>query len=498
MSRQLDRLIARSQYQRPRALRAKTAILARETKTLPSLANLGRHLESLPTGEIGYLKETSELRAKAERIAEWQRQADAAPSALIRHDRLEQALEAMAGFRGYVSGCAEPLASEFLRAAESWEANLRRQIDALPREVPDFFNPNLAVRAGMEAFVRRDDLLADLQQRLRNPAGGSGLLLYARRRMGKSTILQNLERLLPRELAAVYVSMQNAEAATSEAHFSAWLGEKLASLFPKADLTPIPADLAALARTLRRLQEYLDNSDCRVLIAIDEFEVIDERIGEGMMSERLLGMVRDCIQTHRQIRWLFSGVHHVSELPNARWSSYLTAFQQIEVRPFSAAETHQLLTEPLKFANAFGDRTPPQADFFVKNEFWAPGMIERIQHESQGWPALVQGIAKEVVAACNRRKVLQANDALLDEALDAVLTSVDGTLQELLLQQARQEPEKSASLFIRAFRTTEEQSPPAEDAVRQLLQRHELVVPTASGAWRLRVPLMQRWLEKKG
>ena len=202
---------------------------------------------------------------------------------------------------------------------------------------------------------------------------------------------------------------------------------------------------------------------------------------------------------HRRIRWLFSGRHHFSELPGAEWSSYLTAFRQVQLRPFSPAETHQLLTEPMKHARAFGDRTPVMAGFFLETSFWPELMIERIQHETQGWPALVQGVAKQVIARCNRAKVLRPTDEILEGALDEVLGSMEGTFQQLLLDSANLQPtEKSAGLYLKGFRTADTLPLPAEDAIRRLLERHELMSVTATGEWQLRVPLMLRWLRKRG
>ena len=237
----------------------------------------------------------------------------------------------------------------------------------------------------------------------------------------------------------------------------------------------------------------------RVLIARDKYELLDERIAAGAMSVRLLATLRDAIQTHRRIRWLFSGVHHFSELPHAPWSSYLTAFRQVEVRPFSPAETHQLLTEPMRHAQAFGDRTPALAGFFLETGFWPEPMIARIQHETQGWPALVQGVAKQVIARCNRDKVLRPSDEILAGALDAVLGSMDPTLQQLLLFYSNlPATEKAAGEYLRGFRTADTLPPPTDGDIRRLLERHELISVTETGAWRLRVPLMLRWLRKRG
>jgi hypothetical protein len=501
---QLLRLIARNRFQRPAALKAFTAILARESAQFTSLSQLDRHLEQLP---YSLKKEQpAKIREQAKGIAALQRAADATSVPLLRCDQLTLAREAIVPFRAYVSGCEEPLCTEFLRAADAWDATLARQIAALPQEVPDFFEENLYIQAGMQAFVRRDETLRELVGHLRDEAGGASLLLYARRRMGKSTLTENLARMLPPDLAAIRLSMQDAEVNTSEAHFAARLIAILGDTFPDADLAalrddtlPPRNDLATFSSALRRLQAHLGATSRRVLISLDEFELMDERIAAGAMSVRLLAALRDAIQSHRRIRWLFSGVHHFSELLGAEWSSYLTAFREVNVRPFSLEETHQLLTEPMRHAQAYGDRTPAMAGFFVEKCFWPESMITRIQHETQGWPALVQGVAKQVIALCNRAKVLRPSDEILEGALDSVLDSMATTFQQLLLFSGNlQDLERRAGEYLRGFRSADTLPLPTDGDIRRLLERHELMTMTESGEWRLRVPLMLRWMRKRG
>ena len=87
----------------------------------------------------------------------------------------------------------------------------------------------------------------------------------------------------------------------------------------------------------------------------------------------------------------------------------------------------------------------------------------------------------------------------MEGALDEVLGSMDATLQQLLLVSGNlQATEKSAGLYLKGFRTADTLPPPAEDAIRRLLERHELMSVTATGQWQLRVPLMLRWLRKRG
>ena len=96
---------------------------------------------------------------------------------------------------------------------------------------------------------------------------------------------------------------------------------------------------------------FLRNEDKRLLIAFDEYENIDMKIGQGVFSEDLLATIRESIQVHRNITWIFAGAHEINELLNAPWSSYLVSARTIEVPMFTLSETRLLLTEPLKYSN---------------------------------------------------------------------------------------------------------------------------------------------------
>ncbi len=73
------------------------------------------------------------------------------------------------------------------------------------------------------------------------------------------------------------------------------------------------------------------------------------------------------------------------------------------------------------------------------------------------------------------------------------------TLQQLLLFSGNlQDTERSSGEYLRGFRTAGTLPPPADGDVRRLIERHELITTTETGEWQLRVPLMLRWMRKRG
>jgi hypothetical protein len=144
-----------------------------------------------------------------------------------------------------------------------------------------------------------------------------------------------------------------------------------------------------------------------------------------------------------------------------------------------------------------------QSDLWAKNDpkrprfepaFWGPGGINRIHAEAAGWPHLVQLVAETVVECVNLRGAKAANPDLLDGALVSAVTRGDIVLRQLVRGECLLPGEWD---YLEGFRTNEVQPAPADEAVRRSLRRRLLVTESGDG-WRMRVPLMRRWLVARG
>lgn len=123
-------------------------------------------------------------------------------------------MRAIEDFRGAVAGLSYLLNSAFRDAALSWLEVAKRQqseasqlLSATP--VTQVFRAGDPVDRAQEAFVPRLGAIEDLQSQLTLATGCPGLLLYGRRRMGKSTLLHNLQPFLPTNIRVASVSMQD-------------------------------------------------------------------------------------------------------------------------------------------------------------------------------------------------------------------------------------------------------------------------------------------------
>lgn len=322
--------------------------------------------------------------------------------------------------------------------------------------------------------------------------GCPGLVLYGRRRMGKSTILNNLNGFLPDTVVPVFVSMQDPQAFTSLADWMSHLAQKLAAVLPTSSASAIAAaDLPSFIRVLSECNTYLQDAGKRVLLAIDEYENIDRKLGEKIFPEDLLAAIRESIQTHRNITWIFAGSHEITELKHAEWPSYLVSARTIEVPMFTMAETRLLLTEPLKFSPLFKDESKRPR---FEPGFWGENGIERIQHESGGWPHLVQLIAETIVDLINDETKSQVDAELFERALNKAIVSGHNVLYQLMRGESTLPGEWE---YLSAFRKRELQPLPEDEKIYASLRRR-LLVAEETGEWRLRVPLMARWLRERG
>ncbi len=495
---EIERLIDNYPSQRMAALRAKAILQVREAANEQRLSRLDTIVAGLPEGNKGFLQSTPRLRGMVGEIAALQRRLDTQDRPFLRGPTAELLVEKIRTFESAVSGFPAPLGPEFRAAARAWLAVAERQhrdvVTVLSRRPAlQVFRAGDPVDRRQEAFIPRGGVLGELDRQLSLSTGCPGLILYGRRRMGKSTLLKNLDGFLPTSAHLVTVSMQDPSAFSSQADLIGRLMQELQKSCPQV---AAPGDDAL---TLKRLfenlgicEQYLEAADQRLLIAIDEYEHLDRKIGEGVFSQDLLAALRESMQSHRRLTWIFAGSHAIMELNHAPWSSYLVSTRTLEVPLFTEPETRLLLTEPLRHSPLWDkdDHRRPRFD----SAFWGEGGIERIHAEAAGWPHLVQLLAETTVDLCNDRERAQVDRALLDHAIAKAVILGDAVLRQLMQPEDASPHEWE---YLRGFRTRDTQSPPDEEAVYQALRRRLLVLPVEDG-WRLRVPLMQRWLQERG
>lgn len=492
---EIERLIDTYPAQRTAALKARTRLIARAAGREQALSRLSTVVDLLPAGERGFLAETRIVREAVAEINRAHQQLLDESQPLFQLQLAQRVVDLIGRFHDQAAGLHEPLASEFRLAADQWRKHADQQLYEVQElaaltPIPQAFRAGDPVNPGPEAFLKREDVLADLKREVIFNRNCPGLLLYGRRRVGKSTLIRNVGEYLPDDVQLTSISMQDPTASTSLASLLGILANRVAQIYPKVSIEPESVvDLTTFFATLSHVQEYLEASNLRLILAIDEYETLDDKLGEQVFPLELLAMFRESIQTHRRITWLFAGSHSIDELTHAAWPSYFVSLRTVEVPLFTREETRTLLTDPLQHSPLWRGADRPK----FPEPFWGPGGLDRIHAETAGWPHLVQLLAELCVDSANDHSVREISPTLFEAVLAKAIVRGDNVLRLLMHTECRLPGEWD---YLNNFRRSDSPPPPTDEAVARSLKRRFLVTEEGN-EWRLKVPLMQRWLRER-
>ncbi len=318
------------------------------------------------------------------------------------------------------------------------------------------------------------------------------LLLYGQRRMGKTSLLNNLVRLLPDAIVPMFVDLQGpAVQASDHAGFLAALARAMTATARRGRTVELPALNRHDLQTdpFPSFDEWLDAVEAAlgertVLLTLDEFEALAGAMEAGRFDEAaVLGLLRHTIQHRPRFKLMLAGSHTLDEIQ--RWSSYLINVQPLQIGYLSREETRQLVEHPLP-------------NFPLAYE---PAASERVYSLTNGHPALVQLLCAEIVATKNAQPATSRRLATLADVDGAVPDALErGSFFFADLQRNQLAQSSVALLRAAAERGENALFIPADPsgcaaAIDQLLRRDVLVRagdPSSPG-YRFQVELIRRW-----
>lgn len=387
----------------------------------------------------------------------------------------------------------------FYLIAEKWKqivSNYLQELAAVAATNSEIDNPyiiNLPLTLEQEIFVGRVDVASRIEQLLLNRRRPP-LLVYGQRRMGKTSLLKNLSRLLPNTIIPLYVDLQGpATKADNYAGFLYNIARGIVdSAYEQRRLSLPPLTREALQSDpftyfdewLDEVEQWLGLKDTALLM-LDEFEALDSAINRGRYHEEdVLGMLRHMIQHRPRFRILLAGSHTLEEYQ--RWSSYLINVEAVHLSYLTRDEAIQLIESP----------TP---EFPLRYE---PAARERVLQLTRCHPFLIQLICSEIVELkneqdINERLVAQVSDveAAIPEALqsgsfyfeDIKRNQVDECGRTILRHLAAQG--EGGAVSPQAVQTV---CPGDLEKTLCLLKQRELIELIDDG-YRFQVELIRRW-----
>jgi len=391
-------------------------------------------------------------------------------------------------------------APRFYLIAKSWRQIVAQHVEELAKAVelhqeidsPYIIGVPLTQEQGI--FIGRDDIGTRIEQLLldrRRPP----LLLYGQRRMSKTSLLNNLGRLLPNTIILMFVDLQGAPSSASD--YAGFLYNLARGMMTSAKKQGVI--VSSLTREALQddpftcFDEWLDEverilGDNIALLMLDEFEALDSAIAKGRFDEEdVLGMLRHLIQHRPRFKVLLAGSHTIEEYQ--RWASYLINVQVVHISYLKKDEARQLIEHPVK-------------DSTLR---YQPDAVERVLQLTRCHPFLVQLLCGEIVALKNeqdpsirRLATLVDVEAAIPQALssgsfffaDIQNNQVNATELAILRFLAVQ----GEKAIVRR-KTISQRFPDECDRSLNLLLQRELIEETDNG-YRFQVELIRRWFTR--
>ncbi len=346
------------------------------------------------------------------------------------------------------------------------------------RPAGEIYNPfvfgNPVGELQQNVFIGRRDIAAQIERSILGAAHPPTLLLHGPRRMGKTSLLNQLPRLLGNQFAPAVLDCQNPAAVGSEATLLRYFSRTLCEGLKRRQVTIEPLTAEMLAREpFAAFDDWLNDMeralppDMRALLCLDEYERLQEAVDAGW-GGKFLDMLRHTLQHRPRLVLMFTGARTFAELGPA-WTDRFISARRMRVSFLPPDELRPLLLNP-----------DPRFDMT-----YAEGALEAVLNQTVGQPYLTQAVAYELVEYLNQQQRRQATCEDVEAAIAAALSS-GGEYFANVWSDAGEDGQA-------IFRALAHGSPlPDFPAAHAWLRNHDVL--TAEGAFA--VPMIERWVRE--
>ena len=306
-------------------------------------------------------------------------------SPLNRGRQLNVALRQAETFQLALANMDRRTVERFYPVAEQWRAILLRET---AREIPNPYivgSPLPAEEAGL--FTGRAELLRTMRGALQN--GKASLALYGPRRVGKTTILYHLPRLLPADVLPVFMDLQQIAQAQRGNWFyyalaqsvTRQVGKRHGLAFPSPEIILFSAEPAlALADWLDGVEAVLENRT--VLLILDQFEWLGEAVAMGRWDRRVMGTLYHLMQHRPWLTLLLAGAGTLDGF-GPRWHDFFIGVRPMRVGYLDERAARRLITNPIPDWPL--DVPPAAVDRIIELTGCQPYLLQLACYELVNW-----------------------------------------------------------------------------------------------------------------
>ena len=406
-----------------------------------------------------------------------------------RHD-LEKAHVYLQEIRLGAESLVDGLYARLLNAANKWLILINSDLEQHPSLTSNYSTKALEMESSL--FVGRETIAQDIEDLLRTKKS-QAILLLGIRRIGKTSLLLNLSRLINTSVVTVFLSGNDVPSSVSLKDFLLMIAKLLkTAAHTRGIQLPSYEFLQTSDETLFPFNvwmeqvesQLLDNGVQKVLITIDEFEELrikGEVINSGIRE--ILRLLRYWIENRPFFYVILASAHTIEELGS--WAQEIVNYCPIRLSYLKRSETMELIEQPIWHLP-------------IRYESTAR---ERIWELTSGYPLLIHMLCGAVLQLKNvqaRPEQERVSRSEVEEAARSILTDMNMPMsamdqqylpdQQTLLRQLSSFPE---SAWVLRSNIDSMLHP----ALGVLLER-ELVMENA-GNYRIRVELVRRWYAKE-
>lgn len=371
----------------------------------------------------------------------------------------------------------------FVKALELWQKSAAEKLRELEleAEAEEPIAPNI-YRSGEklkpedgELFLGREDLRDAFKNRVLTASQMPLFFIQGQRRVGKSSLIAFLPRILDRKFQVVAFEMQEHPGLPlPDLLQKLWQHIHESILRKAAPSLELPeAWLTAWQVFREALDALAQEQETRLVIAIDEYEVLHQILQtRPEEAAQLLGAIRAWSQSQNKVVLLFAGADFLSELRSPNWGEYFVQAERLLVDYLNR-------TDSFKLINLVGLKYPEE-------------LLEKMYQETQGHPCLLQKICREIVTIVNKqgRESRAVTEADYQAALKQALLMPDDGVVNLFWNQFCEN--RGLKPTVRQILNGEQ---PTDERAILVLEDHQFIV-AEEGKWRLRVPLFELWLRR--
>lgn len=450
------------------------------------------------------MKFASEAFAQCQKIATEIASAVASSSDYQKLTTFHRARKRLEKFRqAVVLGLRGRERQNFVSIAQGWLAAVDAELDRLTREDGEWQrvpNPYLApnpLGERSEMFLGRHVAARFVEEHFLRAGESAPLVLYGQPRIGKTSLLRNLEQRLTPDLLPVYVDMQRSAQVESTGGLLFNLAKSVAQQLVARGVHVAPPALDAFAREpfivfdefLDAVERAIGAPEQRLILALDEFEEIEKKLNRGTLSEDLMAYLRGMMQNRRGIRLLFAGTHTLDEMISGLWTPYFRSAVPCRVSYLDEASARTLITNPIK-------------EFPLEYDADA---VDWLIEQTHCQPCLIQLTCSVLVDQQNARKSRHAAMEDVEQALDQVVKEtgeyvfrgiwdwIPAGERDVLMQVALATEPAAVAALAHALGKPEAE---VRGAVERLIEA-EVLLRTTPDTCCFQVPLLRRWVARR-